>query len=81
MAAIHSIREHGLFEDGVAASNYSSQASLFAETSMPSDFSLLHSKVVWAFTLLLAFVVAKILGSKSELPPGTRPLPALKGRV
>lgn len=80
MAAVHSIREQGLFGDGAAAINSSQQESLLADTSLPSDFSLLHSKVVWGFTLLLAFVLAKVLGSKSNLPPGTRPLPALKGR-
>jgi hypothetical protein len=80
MAAVHSVREQGLFGWGDGANNGSLKDTLFAETSLPTDFSLLQSKVVWGFTLVLAIVLAKVFGSKKKLPPGTRPLPSLPGK-
>ena len=73
----HSIRQDGgLYGLGDAASNAS---ALFENASFPSDFSFLQSKVLWGFSLLLAFVVAKAFGSKQKLPAGTKPLPKMAG--
>ena len=80
MAAVQSVREQ-LYSYGEAASNGSLKDALFAETSLPTDFSLLQSKVVWGFSLLLVIVLAQVFGSKSNLPKGVRALPKLQGKI
>lgn len=74
-AAVQSIREHGLYHTVGNASD-----AIFAETSLEGDMSLLSSKVVWGFSLLLVLVLARVFGSKSSLPAGTRALPKLPGQ-
>ena len=72
----HSIREDsGAYSYGDAASN----ATAFIADSFSSEFSLLHSKVLWGFSLLLAVVLAKVFSSKSKLPAGAKRLPYLPG--
>jgi len=55
-------------------------STFFPAASSESNASLLHSKAIWSFTLILAFVLTKLLGGKKKLPEGSRPLPALKGK-
>lgn len=74
----HSIREDsGLYSYGDAASN----VTAFLADTLPSDFSLLHSKVVWGFSLVLVLVLAKVFGSKDKLPAGAKRLPYLPGKL
>ena len=77
MAQVQSVREQ-IYSYGEAVGNASLKDSLLGETS---DFSILHSKVLWGFSLLLVVVLAKVFGSKEKLPAGARKLPALKGKL
>lgn len=66
-------------------SHFSDNASAGDEGSnvlgtVPSGFSLLQSKVLIGFSLLLMIVLARAFGPrKQKLPPGVRPLPRLPG--
>lgn len=61
------------------ASNASAYTGVSAESPVAAEFSLLHSRAVWAFSLLLAFLVARVFTQK-KLPPGVKRLPKLPGK-
>lgn len=63
--------------DSYDNSSYTEQPLL--EASLPTDFSFLHSKAVWAFATILILVLARIFGSKQKLPAGVKRLPGLPG--
>ena len=74
----HSIREEsGQYSYGDAASN----ATAFLGDSLSSEFSILHSKVLWGFSLLLVIVLARVFGSKDKLPAGAKRLPSIPGKL
>jgi len=70
------MQEGGLHEHGMAVHNAS---TLIQATSFSSDSSLLNSKAIWGFTLVLAFVLSRVFGRRKNRPEDSWPLPALKG--
>lgn len=44
------------------------------------EFSLLHSRAVWAFSIVVAFLIARIFTQKQKLPAGVKRLPKIPGK-
>ncbi|EGP87952.1 unnamed protein product [Zymoseptoria tritici ST99CH_1A5] len=49
------------------------------DTPIPADFSILNSKAVLGFSLLVIILVTRLFGQKKKLPAGAKPLPKLPG--
>jgi hypothetical protein len=65
--------------DGPLYSYDASNASAAFEAPATAATSFLQSKVVWAFGIIVAFVLARILTQRQKLPAGVKRLPKIPG--
>lgn len=64
-----------------SANNASDYAGVTVDSPVAPGFSLLHSRAIWAFGLLIAVVLAKIVTTRPKLPAGTKELPKIPGEL
>jgi hypothetical protein len=76
--SVHAAQEPSLY--AYEESNASVLEPVNADMPVPADLSILNSKAVLGFTLLVVILVARLFGQKKKLPAGAKPLPKLPGK-
>jgi hypothetical protein len=79
--SVHAAQEPSLFAFEESLENASILESVKPETPVSADLSILNSKAVWGFSLLVIILLARVFGQKKKLPAGAKPLPKLPGEL